>query len=190
MKIIHGGAYSTGGGCISVLGELDNGYWFCSDVIGWSVFNFDVRKTCKEMGITWGNDDDLAVYWIDASEDGEYYVDVDQKELDNTFHDFCIRYDCKEPGITKGYEEFNGGVWGNLCDHIDWSHTKIDEYSKPINFKDIIKNKINYALDDIFSDISNTLDIEMYKDTSKELEKAKTTLVYEIIDVLDKNMTQ
>lgn len=179
MKILHGAAFGTGGGCIAVIGEMDNGLWFIADNLGWSATDYDTRNTCKEMGITDGEDDDLAVFWIDR------YVEVDQRELDNAFHDFCIRYDMREPGITNGYEHYNGGVWGYLYDHIDWSHTKIDEYSKPIHFKDIINNKLDNTIERIIMDIQNRLDIEECTDTSAEIEKAKEKLVEEIINLLD-----
>ena len=183
MKILHGGAFSTGGGCIAILGELDNGMWFISDNMGWSVVDFDTRKTCKEMGISDGyDDDDLAVFWIDY--DSGHYIDIDEKELDNAFHDFCIRYDCKEPGITDGYEKFDC-IWGNLCDYIDWSRTKIDEYSKPIHFKDIMNNRLDKAINEIMYDIQDRLDIENGVYDSKKFKKAKELLVNEMIKLLE-----
>ena len=184
MKITHGAAFGTGGGCIAVIGEMDNGLWFISDNLGWSVTDFDTRITCKEMGIEDGcNDNDLAVFWVDY--DSEHYIEVDERELDNAFHDFCLRYDCKEPGITDGYEEYVGFLWGDLSDRIDWSHTKIDEYSKPVHFKAIMRDRLDKAIDDIFDDIERRLDIEETLYGSKRLDKAKDNLINEMIKLLD-----
>ena len=183
MKIVHGTAFGTGGGCIAVIGETDNGLWFFADNIvgGCEVLKIDVRTTCEQLKV--GNeDDDMAVFWINPGDDPEYFVDIDERELDNAFYDFCVRFDCKELGITDGYEEYGGGLWGDLCDYFEWSEYKIDQYSKPIHFKDIISERLDNAVNDIIHDIQNRLEIE---EENYNL-KAKEKLVDEIIKLLDK----
>ena len=191
MKIIHGAAFGTGGGCIAVIGETDNGLWFIGDNWGGNVIKFDVRKTCGEMnGDEWKytDDDDLAAFYIDFNED-KYVVDVDEKEWANMYRDFCVRYDCREREITKGFEKYDSHI-NNLCDYIWWSNLKVDEYSKPIHFKNIISNKLNEDVDHILSDVQNRVEIKSDKNTSAKLEKAKETLVDEIIKLLESDFKE
>ena len=187
MKIVHGNAFGTGGGCIAIIGETDNGLWFFADNIwnGCEVLKIDVRTTCKQLKV--GNEeyDDLAVFWINSADDPEYFVEVDESEMDNALHDFCIRFDCKEPGITDGYENYGGGIWGDLCGYFDWSEYKIDEYSKPIHFKNIMSDRLNQAVDNIFDDIERRLEIET-RFNSKRLDKAKESVIDAMIKLLDK----
>lgn len=188
MKITHGGVFGTGGGCIAVIGEIDNGLWFFTDNIcdGCEVVNFDVRKNCKEMKVGDEDENDLAIFWINPTDNPEYFVEVDEREINNAFHDFCVRYDSKEPKITDGYEDYKGGIWDDLCNYFDWSEYKIDEYSEPIHFKDIMMNRLNKATDEILDDIRRRLDIEERAYDSKKFEKAKETLVDAMIKVLEK----
>ena len=183
MKITHGAAFGTGGGWIAVIGEIDNGLWFFGDNYYGCVLNFDTRTTSKEMKV--GNkDDDLAIFWLNETDNKGLFVDIDQREIDNMYHDFCVRYDCKEPDITKGYENWDG-CFGRLCDYIDWSYMKIDGYSKPSNFRDIMYCRLDESVDNILSDIQSRLDIEEVQYDSESLDKAKETLVNEMIKLLN-----
>ena len=114
MKALHGTAIYTGGGFYTVIGELDNDYWFCGNNDWCAIFDEDTR--------TWDNDNNgLACFWNDWCEMHEV-KDFDLKEVYAMLEDFCKRLDANEPDITKGYEKFSNYLPGEVTDHIDFSY--------------------------------------------------------------------
>ena len=114
MKATHGTAIYTGGGIYVVIGELDNGLWFCGNNDWCGIFDEDTRTYDQE-------NDDLACFWSDWCDQHEV-KDVNKKEVYAMFEDFCKRLDNKEDGITEGYEEFSNYAPGEVADYIDFSY--------------------------------------------------------------------
>ena len=114
MKALHGTAIYTSGGIYVVIGELDNGLWFCGDNFGCTIYDQDTRTYDKV-------NDGLAWFWNEWC-DNHVVKDVDEKEVHAMFKDFCVRLDKKEPNITKGYEEFSNYLPGEITKYIDFSH--------------------------------------------------------------------
>ena len=110
MKAIHGTAIYTGGGCYSVIGELDNGLWFngCMDFC--EIIDADVR-TKDENG-------DLACFYNEWLE--KHVVnDYSPGEKWQMLKDFCIRLDNKESGLTEGYDELSNYIAGEVTEMLD-----------------------------------------------------------------------
>ena len=114
MKALHGTAIYTGGGFYTVIGELDNGYWFCGNNDWCAIFDEDTR--------TWDYENvELACFdneWCEAHE----VKDIDPKEVYAMFKDFCNRLDNEEPGINEGFEQFNNYIPGEVSYYIDFSY--------------------------------------------------------------------
>ena len=124
MKALHGTAIYTGGGQYSVIGELDNGYWFAGDNWGCNIFSRDVREYDEENG-------DLAFYWNPWCVLHDVTYMFDTKDIYEMYEDFCKRLDAKEDGITDGYEEYSNYIPGEVCEMIDFSYfEKRDEEDK------------------------------------------------------------
>lgn len=98
MRAKHGTAIYTGGGIYSLLGELDNGLYFCGDNFYISIIDADCR--------TWNEKEDcLAVFYNDFIEAHE--VKADLTEVAIMVKDFCTRLKNHEAEIDKGYEKFS-----------------------------------------------------------------------------------
>lgn len=113
MKIVKGTAIYTGGGCYSIIGQLDNGLWFngCNE---WrSVLTRDTR--------TFNEDGELACFYNDWCEKYDVTCKFNYKELVEAFKNFCNRLDNDEPYITKGYESFSNYISGEVTKFIDFS---------------------------------------------------------------------
>ena len=115
MKALYGTAIYTGGGQYSVIGELDNGYWFCGCSDWCDIFNHDVREQHE-------TEDDLGCFWNDWCEKYDVTDQFNAKEIFDMFEDFCKRLDAKEEGITNGYEEYSNYIPGEVCELIDFSY--------------------------------------------------------------------
>lgn len=98
MRAKHGTAIYTGGGIYSLLGELDNGLYFCGDNFYIGIYNEDVR--------TWNKKEDCLAYfyndWCEAHE-----VEADQNEVAAMIKDFCTRLQDNEPELTQGFTDFS-----------------------------------------------------------------------------------
>ena len=140
MKVVHGTAIYTGGGQYTLIGELDNGLWFCGFNDYCAVTNFDTRTSVRDFYNDDGynvDNNDLAIYHMDLTLEEGYVVDVDLKEKYEMFYNFCKRLDAGEPGLTDGYEKYSN-YQPELCEYIDFSY--FDEYPEGVVTKDGWRN--------------------------------------------------
>lgn len=113
MRAIHGTAIYTGGGCYSVIGELDDGRWFNGCMDWCEILDTDVR-TVDENG------DLMCFYneWLDKHR----ITGIEPGTVWKMLEDFCDRLDSGEEGLTDGYGKFSNYCAGEVKMMLDIPH--------------------------------------------------------------------
>lgn len=113
MKATHGTAIYTGGGIYNIIGELDNGLYFfgCWDYL--AIYDADVRTYDESY-------DDLVCYNPNWCDEHMLLFAFTEEEIEKALHDFCVRLDNEEPGLTDGYEQFSNYCAGEVTKMMDF----------------------------------------------------------------------